>query len=141
VATYVESHVQEHQEEGWNGVFFRAGWGWDDLSAERAAEMIHNLPPLLIEGLVIRLAPYGSPFMDEVIDWIEKKSTNLKTLVIASTCVGGRNVDDGRDAEIRFAKTLAAKNTIETLWLFPYGEYLVRSSEFISRMEYFPMRR
>ena len=48
---------------------FGAGKGWDDLSAERAAEMIHHLPPPSIEGLVIsRGAPYGSPFMDSVID-------------------------------------------------------------------------
>jgi len=63
------------------------GDGWDDLSAERAAEMINHLPPS-IEGLWIHFAPYGSSlFMDTVIDWIEKKSTNLKYLDIQYTCV------------------------------------------------------
>jgi len=93
---------------------FRAGRGWDDLSAERAVEMINHLPPS-IEGLRIRSAPYGSPFMDAVIDWIEK-SNNLKTLHIHTTCVGGRN--GGRDTGIRLAKTLTAKNTIKSLKLF-----------------------
>jgi len=92
---------------------FEAGSGWDDLSAERAVEMINHLPPS-IKGLVIVDAPYGSPFMDEVIDWIEK-STSLKYLHIACTCVGGRN--RGRDVGIGLAKTLAAKNTTETLKL------------------------
>jgi len=87
------------------------------LSAERAVEMINHLPPS-IEKLVIRFVPYGSPFMDRLIHWIEKKSTNLKSLHIDFTRVGGRNVNEGRDAGIRLAKTLAAKNTIETLWLY-----------------------
>jgi len=55
-------------------------------------------------------APYGSPFMDAVIDWIGEKSTNLKSFEIWNTCVG-------RDAGIRLAKTLADKNTIESLKL------------------------
>jgi len=96
---------------------FSAFEGWGGLSAERAVEMINHLPPS-IERLVIWCAPpYGSPFMDAVIDWIEK-SKNLKTLSIWNTSVGGRNVDDGRDTGIRLAKTLAAKNTIKRLWLY-----------------------
>ena len=95
---------------------FSAFEGWDDLSAERAVEMINHLPPS-IERLVIWCAPYGSPFMDAVIDWIEK-SNHLKTLSIWNTSVGGRNVDDGRDTGIRLAKTLAAQNTIKRLWLY-----------------------
>ena len=55
--------------------------------------------------------------MDGLIDWIEKKSTNLKSLDIMHTCVCGRNVDDGRDAGIRLSKVLAGKNTIEELSL------------------------
>ena len=79
--------------------------------------MINHLPPS-IEKLVIACgAPHGSPFMDGLIDWIEKKSTNLKSLYIKRTCVGGRNVDNGRDAGIRLSKTLAAKNTIDSLTL------------------------
>ena len=91
------------------------GYGWNDLSAERAVEMINHLPPS-IESLRIAYAPYGSPFMDAVIDWIEK-STNLKSFHILGTLVNGRNVDEGRDAGIKLAKILAAKNTIEYLWL------------------------
>lgn len=41
---------------------FHAGGGWDDLSAKRAVEMINHLPPS-IEGLVIRSALYGLPFI------------------------------------------------------------------------------
>ena len=52
-------------------------------------EMVSHLPPS-IEGLVIGCAPYGSPFMDAVIDWIEKKSTNLKSLQIEHMFVWGR---------------------------------------------------
>jgi len=81
---------------------FGAGDGWDDLSAERAVEMINHLPPS-IEELVITFAPFGSPFIDGLIDWIEKKSTNLKSLSIHHTWVGGRN--GGRDAGIRLSKT------------------------------------
>jgi len=55
--------------------------------------------------------------MDAMIDWIEKKSTNLKSLKILYTCVCGRNVDEGRDVGIRLAKTLAANSTIESLKL------------------------
>jgi len=96
---------------------FGAGDGWDDLSPERAAEMISHLPSS-IEELYIESAPYGSPFMDGLIDWIEKKSTNLESLAIANPmCVGGSNVNDGRDAGIRLSKALAAKNTIEILVL------------------------
>ena len=74
--------------------------------------MISHLPPS-IEGLVIGCAPYGSPFMDAVIDWIEKKSTNLKSLHIEHMFVWGRYVDEGRDAGIKLAKTLpAVKNRI-----------------------------
>ena len=76
---------------------FHAGGGWDDLSAKRAVEMINHSPPS-IEGLVIRSALYGLPFMDGLIDWIEKKSTNLKYLEIYQTCVCGRN--GGRDTGI-----------------------------------------
>jgi len=96
--------------------YFLPGHGWDGLSAERAVEMVSHLPPS-IEGLEIMAAPYGSPFMDAVIDWIGEKSTNLKSLVIWNTCVGGRNEDDGQDAGIKLAKTLADKNTIESLKL------------------------
>jgi len=94
----------------------RGGHGWNDLSAERAVEMISHLPPS-IERLEIDSAPFGSPFIDGLIDWIDKKSTNLKSLDINGTFVGGRNVNDGRDAGIKLAKTLADMNTIETLWL------------------------
>ena len=94
---------------------FSAGEAWDDLSAERAVEMINHLPPS-IEGLKIRTAPYGSPFMDAVIEWIEK-STNLKSLEINDTSVCGRNGCGGRDAGIKLAKTLAAKKSIEVLRL------------------------
>ena len=95
---------------------FRIGNGWNDLSAERAVEMINHLPPS-IESLEIQSVPFGSPFMDAVIDWIEKKSKNLKSLSILFTFVGGRNVNDGRDTGIKLSKTLAAKNTIESLVL------------------------
>jgi hypothetical protein len=87
------------------------------LNAKRAVEMINHLPPS-IDRLEIDHAPYGSPFMDALIYWIEKKSTNLKELRIHFTCVGGRNVDNGRDAGIRLSKALAGKNTIEELSLF-----------------------
>ena len=90
--------------------------GMHCLSAEMAAEMISHLPPS-IESLKIAYAPYGSPLIDAVIDWIEKKFTNLKSLDIKYTCVCGRNVDDGRDVGIRLSKALAGKNTIERLWL------------------------
>jgi len=93
---------------------FVAGSGFNGLSAERAVDMICHLPPS-IEGLEIFVAPYGSPFMDAVIDWIER-STNLKTLCIDHMIVGGRN--GGRDAGIKLSKTLAAKNTIESLRLW-----------------------
>jgi hypothetical protein len=93
-----------------------AGGGWDDLNAKRAVEMINHLPPS-IESLKMFVVPYGSPFMDAfLIDWIEK-STNLKDLYIMHTCVGGRNVNEGRDAGIRLSKALTAKNTIESLEL------------------------
>ena len=95
---------------------FDVGDGWDGLSAERAVEMVSHLPPS-IEGLKIVAAPYGSPFMDAMIDWIEKKSTNLKSLQIWNTCVCGRYLDEGRDVGIRLAKTLAANSTIESLKL------------------------
>ena len=89
---------------------FEAGSAWNDLSAERAVEIINHLPPSL-EELWIWHAPYGSLFMDAVIDLIET-STNLKDLTIYGTCVCGRYVDEGRDAGIKLAKTLAAKNRI-----------------------------
>ena len=92
---------------------FHFGCSWK-LSAKRAVEMINHLPPL-IESVRITYAPFGSRFMDALIDWIEKKSTNLKSLVIDCTCVGGRNVDDGRDAGIRLSKALAGKNTIKKI--------------------------
>jgi len=96
---------------------FEAGNGWDDFSAEMAVEMMSHLPPS-IEGLGIDYAPYGYPFMDAVIDWIEKKSTNLKSLRISHTFIGGgMKVNGGQDAGIKLAKVLAAKNTLETLSL------------------------
>jgi len=96
---------------------FEPGNGWDDLSAEMAVEMMSHLPPS-IEGLEIDYAPFGSSFVDAVIDWIEKKSTsNLKSLRISHTCVGGTKVNGGQDAGIKLAKVLATKNTLKTLSL------------------------
>jgi len=53
--------------------------GVGSLCAERAVEMINHLPPP-IEGLKINSAPYGSPFINAMIDWIDK-SNNLKYLL------------------------------------------------------------
>jgi len=96
--------------------FYSDSSAWNDLSAERAVEMINHLPPSIGKLDIFGGSKYESPFMDAVIDWIEKKSTNLKSLQIDHVFVCGRN--GGRDAGIELAKTLAAKNTIESLCLY-----------------------
>jgi len=60
---------------------FGAGYGWDDVSAERVVEMISHLHPASIEGLWITNAPYGSSFMDALIEWI-KNANHIKSLAI-----------------------------------------------------------
>jgi len=93
---------------------FEAGDGWDHLSAERAAEMISHLAPST-EELEIQYAPYGSPFIDALIEWV-KNATNLKRFTIRYTFVG--NTDGGRDAGVRLAEALAGnKSTIEKIQL------------------------
>ena len=87
--------------------------GWDHLSAELSTKMMSQLPPT-IEGLVVRYVPYGSTFMDGIIEWV-KKATNLKYLFFGEICVGW--IDGGRDAGVRLAAALATNNTIETLRL------------------------
>jgi len=87
---------------------------WDGLSAQKAADMISHLPPS-IEELLIDVAPYGSIFIDALIEWIKTIAKNLKYLGIRFTCVGGK--DEGRDAGVRLAEALATNNTLHALWL------------------------
>jgi len=122
-------HACRGEDDKWQGILtamskstnkkemvfnFGAGYGWDDVSAERVVEMISRLPPS-IEGLWITNAPYGSSFMDALIEWI-KNATHIKSLAIEITCVGGM-LNGGRDVGARLADALATKNTLEALAL------------------------
>ena len=84
--------------------------GWDDLSAERAAEMISHLPPSIQILMIANAAPYGSSFMDGLIEWITN-ATHIKCLAIETTCVCELN--GGRDVGARLADALSTKNTLE----------------------------
>ena len=65
--------------------------------------------------MVIQSAPFGSPFLNAIADFIENKAHNLKTLEISYTTCGA--MKDGKESGSRLAKAIGNCGTIEKLEL------------------------
>jgi len=87
---------------------------WRELNLAQATRLILHLP-LTIEGLTIEKAPFGIEFMKILIQQI-KTFTNLKSLRISHTLVGGMN--EGRDSGLHLAEAIASNSKIEKLNLY-----------------------
>ncbi|GFH50363.1 hypothetical protein CTEN210_06839 [Chaetoceros tenuissimus] len=75
-----------------------------DFKAEDVSDVLHHLP-IGLEELNVYECPHGRVAMDALLDWLENTSTNLKTLYIFGTCIGGEV--GGKECGERLAKFLA----------------------------------
>lgn len=92
---------------------FEEGNGWDGMTAEDARELVLHLP-VTVEKVILHHAPFGSTFVDGLIDWITT-TTKLKAISISHMFIG--SIDEARRVGARLAQVLRSSTTIEEITL------------------------
>ena len=92
---------------------FEEGNGWDGMTAEEAKELVLHLP-VTVEEIIFHHAPFGSTFVDALIDWITT-TTKLKAISISHMFIG--SIDEARRIGARLAQVLKSSATIEEITL------------------------
>ena len=68
-------------------ISFDFGYGWDNILAAEAMELISHLPTAL-QRLHLAEANFGPHFVHALADWIDK-ANDLEIILISSSCING----------------------------------------------------